>query len=278
MKFYWACIFLCSTFLARAGDSRVADSLFAAGNFSRAALEYERVFFTDTSMAGKNMALLHRSQCFKNQNNFSEAYNTLKRVQHIRMSDTLDQRIRHEKALCAYLSSQYEDAEYELQQMDFFDRDTLLTAKSLFLKVLVLNELEKWDSTKRELKRYFAYKKIDPDTLNVDALIPPQGLRKPRTALLLSLFLPGSGQVYAGKPGRALASIALQGAALTFGIISIMHGYYFEGAFTGVSLFLRFYSGGARHAAYLVEKRNEKRNDAVKEKIKNIILHCEGLS
>ncbi|HEY6161056.1 MAG TPA: hypothetical protein VI112_07530, partial [Bacteroidia bacterium] len=192
--------------MARAADSRVADSLFAAGNYSRAALEYERVFFTDTSVAVKNTALLNRARCFKNQNDFSQAYNTLKRVQHIRMSDTLDQRIRHEKALCAYLSAQYEDAEYELQQMDFFIHDTLLTAKSLFLNVLVLSELEKWDSAKRALKKYFIYKNINADTLNIDALIPPRGLRSAKTAMLLSLFLPGSGQIYAGKPGQALAS------------------------------------------------------------------------
>jgi hypothetical protein len=264
---------LWSTCWVKATDrvsSRVADSLYAAGNYSLSGLEYERVYFMDTTLRGRAIALLKKSFCLEQEQDLKGAYFNLERVVHQGLGDSLDHKIRHEKTLCAYLAADYGNAEYELQQMDFFIKDTAYTNQSLFLRVLVYSELEKWNETKTALEKYFSCQHIRTDTMDFDKWMPPHGLRSERNARLLSL-IPGLGQVYAGKPGRALGSILLQGGAAAFCVISIMNGFYFEGIFTGGSMFFRFYSGGARYAGLLVRERNRKKNDAVKEKVKQLI-------
>lgn len=275
IKWCLVCVCVCSTFSVKATDARFADSLFAAGNFSAAGLEYERIVYQDTNIISVTNALLKKSYCYRAENNFSEAYQTLSRVNCDKLTDSLHYQIRYERTLNAYLACEYQNAEFELVQMDFFIRDTLLTQRALFLKILVLSERENWEQTKFNLNKYFALHHIRTDTINFDELLPTRKIKSPKKARILSLFIPGLGQAYSGYPGRAVSSLLLQGAAAAFTVVSIMNGFYIEGISVGAIYFLRFYTGGARYAGQLAVKHNSKKNIEAKLKIKNRILAFE---
>jgi hypothetical protein len=238
-------------------------------------LEYERIYFLDTSASARALALLKKSFCLEQKQDFEGAYANLQRVPLNGLADSLAYGLRYEKILCAYLSADYGNAEYEFQQLDFFVKDTALLDRCLGLRVLVYSELENWNAVGTAFARYAALHHLRTDTLGLEKRIPPRHLRSSQTARILSLFLPGTGQLYCGKPWRALSSVLLQGAAATFAVISIMHGFYFEGIFTGAGLFLRFYTGGARYAGRLAEEKNEKKENEVKQRLKDLILSSE---
>jgi hypothetical protein len=280
MKCWLTCILLWNTCWAKATDrspSAEADSLYAAGSFALAGLEYERAYFKSTDEKARALALLKKSYCLKQQKDLAGAYTNLQRVEHHGLGDSLEYAVRYEKVLCAYLISEYGNAEYELQQMDFFIADTSFTNQALFLRALVLSELEKWTETEITMRKYFATRHIRTDTMNFSEWLYPKGLRSAKTAKLLSLVVPGLGQWYSGHGGRALSSLLLQGAAATFAVISIMNGFPLQGIFTGTVMFLRFYGGGARYAGRLAEERNEKRKDQVKEKVRSTLMFYERI-
>ena len=97
-------------------------------------------------------------------------------------------------------------------------------------------------------------------------------LKDPSKAETLSYFIPGSGQMYAGKVFRGITSLVLQTGLLGFAGYSFLNGYYFSGTFTGVSLFYVFYMGGARHAEYLAQEYNKNRIAKIQDKIELFLI------
>ena len=275
IRWYLVCVCLCNTFSVKATDTRFADSLYAAGNFSAAALEYERNTYLDTSSTSVIYALLKKSYCYRADNKFAEAYQTLSRVNCDKLTDSVQYIIRYERALNAYLACDYQNAEFELVQMDFFIRDTLITEQCLFLKIFILSEGENWEQTKFILQKYLLSKHVKTDTINFDKLIPLRKIRSAKKAKLLSLIIPGLGQAYSGYPGRAVSSLLLQGVAAAFTVVSIMNGFYIEGISVGAIYFLRFYMGGARYAGQLAVKHNSKKYFEAKQRIKAMVLAIE---
>jgi hypothetical protein len=81
--------------------------------------------------------------------------------------------------------------------------------------------------------------------------------------------LPGAGELYAGKPFEALASIVLQGAAVYYGIISWQEKYYFSAWFVGAGLFASFHNGGVRRSEKLVQIYNRKQTERFNNKIRS---------
>ena len=109
----------------------------------------------------------------------------------------------------------------------------------------------------------------------MEKLFSPGKLRSEKTARLISLLVPGLGQLYAGKPGRAISSLLLTGAAGGFAALCFITGYPLEGIFTGAGLFFKFYTGGSRYAGLLASNRNRILRNSVKEKIKFMVQKIE---
>jgi hypothetical protein len=140
------------------------------------------------------------------------------------------------------------------------------------LKILSLNELQQWPQAAIEYKLFLTqYTNLDTSAANLYKNLPK--LKNENTAQWLSTFLPGAGQLYAGKPFEGLTSIVLQGAAAYFCIASLEQKYYFSAWFIGLGLFGSFHNGGVRRAEVLVQQYNKKKiigfNDQVKEQLIN---------
>ena len=78
-RFYLICIFLFAPHFISAQGSR-ADSLFATGDYLAARAEFERMVFEADNPAEARVALLRKSQRFKAERDFANAYQTLQRI------------------------------------------------------------------------------------------------------------------------------------------------------------------------------------------------------
>ncbi len=274
IKYYLICTFLCVPFFTN-GQSEFADSLFDAGNYAYAKLEYERLVYQSTDGGQINYALLKKGYCHKILGDYASAYKTIERANLFSSNDSINYLLRFEIALNAYLAQEYNIALNQLLQIDYFVKDQKKKNEALYLQILSLNELQRWEEAKEKFKVYTELNKLDANPDEVYAFLEKPKIRDPKKAETLSYILPGVGQMYAGYFGKGLFSSFIQLAFVSFGAYNIYKGYFFTGAFTGIGLFYAFYSGGIRHARFLTEKKNAERAEKYNTGVRNVILEAE---
>lgn len=272
----WICVFLCSKLWAGNPETQVADSLFRIGAWGAAALEYERAVYISKDSALIQYALFQKGFCYKAQLDFENAFHAFNRVPKTGLPDALTFQLYYEASLCAYLYGNLTGAENSLLQLDHFVQDSIAKKEALFLYVLVLTERERWTEAAQKFEAYAAYRNFRSDTVALARRTEDLNLKNIKKAEILSLLLPGLGQTYAGKPWRGLSSLLIGGGLVTFTVISFQQGFIFSPVFTGITLFLRFYAGGARYAHKLAEDKNERLILEYKKEIRDLILTTEN--
>jgi hypothetical protein len=86
----------------------------------------------------------------------------------------------------------------------------------------------------------------------------------PERAAVLSTYLPGSGQIYAGQLPSSLGSLLLNGGGVFFALSRLSKGDWI-GSLAFLSLTSRFYQGGIENAREFAAFRNEKMDRAFLE-------------
>lgn len=268
-RFYLICIFLSAPHFISAQGS-MADSLFATGDYLAARVEFERMVFEAANPAEARVALLRKSQCFKAEGDFANAYQTLQRIAEAEGNPQLKANILYEKILTAFLNGKSDVALGHLQEWQYYFADT--TAQILdVVEILALNDSHQWSKAQEKFKVYAKTFQPGLDS-NVYKKILNYKPRKAATAELLSMLLPGSGQMYAGQFFKGLTSTLINGSLVLFAIYNFSNGFILSGAFTGVALFYIFYTGGASYARSLADKKNEEVYADFNNRIKNQLL------
>ena len=240
---------------------RKADSLFAAQDFTRAALEYERVIFGATDPDIINAALFGRVQSFKQMQEFARASGELRRIRLFMLNPEQLVDYFYEKILLYYLAGSFSEARGAIGAMYFSIPDSALSKNTLMLQVLVYNELQEWDLARQTALRY-AHNLPSPQRETMESLIEQlysernlPNLRSQRVANVLA-FVPGLGHIYAGHWLEGMVSFLLNSAALAFGVHQVLSGYFITGYLVGAGTLSATYFGGFGRASFLVDKHN----------------------
>ena len=256
-----------------------ADSLFDAGNFFLAGIEYERIAYNPLNNLELTNALIKKGDCLLAENNYSEAEYSLSRIRFNDLPDSLLYLARYKNAFASYLNSNFQNAESQLIQLQNYIEDSAYIVKSFLLHGLVLNELDSFNLAKEKIIQYIKYNyKSDDKKLKLDELELLYSLKEiPKyksesKAARLSTFLPGSGQLYAGYFAEGAVSVLFQLAGLGFGVYSFIIKNYITSVIIGYSFFQKFYLGGVQRAEFLVRKRNYLLKRKFNDKAKNYIL------
>jgi len=278
-------IFLCGTYSTEsygqeASAFHKADSLLQSGKFRDAGLEYEYIVFRDSSWIVKNRALMGKAEALKQMGSFDKAQRSLERINFEVMDDSLQFIVRMQTALCAYLAGNFKDAESQLLQIDYYLGDSIYYKKSLPMRILVFNELRDYANAQRcvmEFSNLMVQHHPGTEEINneFELLYSRRNvpkIKKPETAQLLSTFVPGLGQLYAGYPGEAVLSGLFTAGSLAMAGVAFYFKYWITGYFVGLGLFQKFYFGGQTRVKYLAEKRNYVNCNEFNNKVKMLIL------
>ena len=93
-------------------------------------------------------------------------------------------------------------------------------------------------------------------------------IKKIKTAENLTMFLPGAGQVYAGRPGEGTLNFLIQLSCLAFGAHQLSNGFTtfqfwnafpFTGYLGGIGMWNKIYQGGIKRAGIIAEETNQHR-------------------
>jgi tetratricopeptide (TPR) repeat protein len=257
IRFWLTFIFL---FVLCSGNAqRKADSLFHAGKYQEAQVEYERLVFQGHAPVA--YWLLKKSYCQKAQINYAAALETMKRVDLYNSPDSLQGRLFYEVVLLHYLHQQPDLALSRIQEWRYLQAAGV-TEPFEIMEILSLAELGRWPEASQAFSAWSSKYRADSisNPLKDASRIK---WRKVKKAEALSFVLPGSGQWYAGFPGRGMVSTGLSAGAVLFAIHQFSNGFFFSGAYTGVGLFYLFYWGGARYAVKLAEAKNREQKQAL---------------
>lgn len=266
------CTFLCAPFFSN-GQIELADSLYATGDFSNAAVAYEYALFTGVPPTALNSTLLKKAYCLKQLGKFERAYQGLDRADFYTGNDSIRALVFYEYALNALLAAKPDMALSKIQEMRFEITDSSLLNTILPLEIIVLNELGRWTDAHDRFRQFAHIHAIKedpyPEILSVK-------FKNPDKAVTLSYWLPGVGQMYAGYFWKGFISTLLNVSFFGFGGYSILNGYYFSGIFSGIGLFYMSYNGGARYAEVLAKKYNEDKASHFKQRVTDLLTRTDS--
>ena len=279
MRFFCVFIFLFVHFLSSAQSSstfNVADSLYAARNFERAALEYERAIFRAQTPDVVNRALFGRVQSFKQMQQFDKASEEILRIRLFTLSNDKMADYFYEKILCNYLAGAFSEARGAIDEMYLNMPDSSLLSNTLILQVFVYNELKEWYLA-QQTAMSFAQSLPSPEKEKLEATIEmlysKKNFPKLKSEQLSSVFafIPGLAHIYTGHLAEGSVSLLINSAAFAFGVYQVWHGYYLTGYIIGAGILGATYFGGFNRAAYLLQKHNDEKlrsfNNNVRKKL-----------
>lgn len=95
--------------------------------------------------------------------------------------------------------------------------------------------------------------------------------KSPGTALKLSSYLPGLGEIYAGNIGKGLTSFIIHAGLIWFAYEQYVAAFYITGTFAGVYPLYRFYNGGRNLSYKLALQYNEAQDWKLRKQYQTII-------
>lgn len=249
-----------------------SDKQFADGHFDLAANEYNRALFF--GYPAQDQLCLKIAECYFNQNKLEQSARFYDRAYFSTNSDSIKTEAILGKSFSLILEKKFMLALSELINIDSA-KIVHQNIKLNFLKGITYFGLNQDDQAEDAFKKCMEGLSQKNDLSNIETefnrIKRSEKRFNPQTAYILSLFLPGAGQLYSGEYKEAANSAVLLGG-LIYVTISMAGKYSFiEAIITILPWFQRYYIGGANKAERLaLEKQQVKRNDSYQSILKRL--------
>jgi TM2 domain-containing membrane protein YozV len=148
-------------------------------------------------------------------------------------------------------SGRYDLASFELSDLLVFTRDSL--RRATLNSAIGWLRLQEGDVTSAASSYDLAGR---PDVASLLRSAEPPPHRNSTVAALLSTFVPGSGETYAGKPGTGLLSLAVTAGSLTWAVLAAKSDDWVSASVIVSTLFWRFYNGSRANAVAFADEHN----------------------
>ena len=249
----------------------LGDHLFALGDHDAAITEYKRYLFfgADPPQAGEvqfKIGLAYRAQEW-----WVEAVEAMIAAVRLTTETELQAERRVELAVTLIASGAYDLALVELIKVDMQSQSAQLRQRARFLRGIAYLYQFRWEQARSVFQAYFdeipsaAGAAAEIDTLFLDAR--DRSRKSEKVARLLSTFLPGLGQTYAGNWKNGLNALLLNGVLGYVTLDAAIERDYDDALLSFFFLFHRYYSGNRYRAAEAAQTFNDRENRQHVEKI-----------
>ncbi|MBL8026913.1 MAG: hypothetical protein JNL74_10915 [Fibrobacteres bacterium] len=224
-----------------------AESFDKIGDYEAAASEYRRILyhFPEADSFGNIRGTLSNMliKCSK----YNEALEIIRTINIDTMNDSLKQKCLMQQALILILTGQHNNA-IDLIQKTKTEQHQLLG----FCYI----ELNNWDRAKEEFTECFRTDTIALKTYNkwLQENKPPH-FKNPKAAKMLSIFVPGLGQVYNGNYADGINAAAVNFGSGYATVQSLLSTQFVDAGLLGM-LFYRFYKGNISNAVAQTDRAN----------------------
>jgi tetratricopeptide (TPR) repeat protein len=251
----------------------LADSLYDIKDYQPAITEYKRFLFFDENNDSAARVYSQVGLCYRNLYDWDNAIEAFDKAIDLADNDSLQSEYIISLAVVYISSKDYSSSEVMLEPIVASSTIPSIQSKAGFFLSLSYIYGHQW----KEAKEYLGNHALSADSAMNNELT--QLLTKaakikyksPALASWLSFFIPGLGQVYAGRPLSALNALAINLGTgyLLYNTID-KHPTFIE-IYTYGSLFNRFWSGNRHNAAQFVRESNEKKDEELESELLRVI-------
>ena len=249
----------------------LGEHLFALGNYDAAITEYRRFLFFNAGHPQASEAQFKIGLAYRAQKWWAEAAEAMIAAVQQTTEAELKAERRVELAVTLIASSAYSLALVELIKVDMQSQLARLRQRARFLRGVAYLYQFKWEQARSVFQVYFdeipsaAGAAAEIDTLFLDALNRSQ--KSEKAARLLSTFLPGLGQTYAGDWKNGLNALLLNGVLGYITLDAAIERDYDDALLSFFFLFYRYYAGNRYRAVEAAQTFNDWENRRHVEKI-----------
>ena len=253
----------------------LGDHLFALRDYDAAITEYKRFLFFDANHPQAGEVQFKIGLAYRAQEWWAEAVEAMIAAIQLTTETEFQAERRVELAVTLIASGAYDLALVELIKVDMQSQSARLRQRARFLRGVTYLYQFKWERARLVFQVYFdqspntASVAAEIDTLFSEAINLPQ--KSEKTARLLSTFLPGLGQTYAGDWKNGVNALLLNGV---FGYVTLdaaIERDYDDALLSFFFLFHRYYSGNRYRAAEAAQTFNDRENRRHVEKILQVL-------
>jgi len=257
---------------------KFADKQFELKNYQLAVKEYQRALFF---AGGQQLDYLYQQigHSFFINNQFEQALYFYELSYKTAANDSVKYERIFDRAVCFIKVGDYKHSILELTNLpesmtdyfrgrknfyfavSYFGLEDFKKSESYFIGLIPENEQDR----RNEIAELFNKKKN---------LHRPN----PHTAKMLSIFLPGSGQMYAGDVKNSLNSLLLTGSFVMLAIVMTQEYSILDAVLTAVPWFMRYHKGGYLSAKKIAQDKRAIRRDKTYKNILEIISDSKGVN
>jgi tetratricopeptide (TPR) repeat protein len=245
--------------------------LFALGDYDTAITEYKRFLFFNADHPQAVDAQFKIGLAYRAQEWWAEAVEAMIAAIELTTVTELQAEMRVELAVTLIASGAYDLALIELIKVDMQSQSARLRQRARFLRGVAYLYQFKWEQARSVFQVYFdeipsaAGAAAEIDALFLDALNRSQ--KSEKAARLLSTFLPGLGQTYAGDWKNGLNALLLNGVLGYITLDAAIERDYDDALLSFFFLFYRYYAGNRYRAVEAAQTFNDWENRRHVEKI-----------
>ena len=249
----------------------LGDYFFVRENYDAAITEYKRFLFFNADDPRVDEVQFKIGLAYRAQKWWMEAAEAMIAAIQRTTETELQAERRVELAVTLIASGAYDLALVELIKADMQSQSARLRQRARFLRGVAYLYQFKWEQARSVFHVYFdeipsaagAAAKID--TLFLDALNRSQ--KSEKATRLLSTFLPGLGQTYAGDWKNGLNALLLNGVLGYITLDAAIERDYDDALLSFFFLFYRYYAGNRYRAVEAAQTFNDWENRRHVEKI-----------
>lgn len=253
-----------------------SDKQYSAGEFESALKGYQRVLFFDDKHAYDELYSRIASIRYL-MNDFDQAIRYFNLAMLIENGDSIRFEYTFSKALCYFNLGDYMGALNELLDLRDPPSEYLENKKALYMGICYFGLDENENS-----REYFQGLLDSTGVEELDALfLELEHIKKkyrPRKVELMSMLVPGLGQIYTGETLNGLNSFVLLSGVTGFAVVSAINYGFIDGLLILSSWFYRYYSGGFTNARQFANEKIEREKIEVYSEILSLIEKRDTLS
>lgn len=257
----------------------LADKFFDLNFYEEAITEYQRFIFFNNAGENVGYAYYKIGLAYRNMYDMEKSLEFFEYSVQTTSSDIKKQERKIDIAVNYIAWRKYSKAKFILLKLISFSKIPEIRRKaSLFLGITHLYCYE-WEDAKAALNLYFKEEGKNRTVYRIDSLLTEAKkikYKSPETAKWLSIFVPGTGQIYAGEAGNGLNALVLNGANIYFIIYKLLKEEYGNAYLIYYFLFRRYYLGNIYNAKKEAREYNKKMDEKTAENIFNLLKSVEN--
>jgi tetratricopeptide (TPR) repeat protein len=246
-----------------------ADGQFLVGNYSSALKEYQRVLLFDEE--GRYTDIFSKIASISyNQQNFEDAIKYFNLAWRAEKNDSIKSGLAFKKVVCLFKQEDYYLALADLFDMPDYGLEYIKDKKDLYFGITYFG-LEDYKNSMASFSKLLDSTGVRELTKIFDDYLKFMKRFSPEKLEMLSMFVPGLGQIYAGDVGSGINSIVLLGAISLYAVYTAVNYAFIDGAILLSSWFYRYYTGGSMKANDLGKDKIAKRKAKVYSQILQLV-------